>query len=132
MAAFPTKGDTLTAVRIAVAAAVASAVLLVVTGVAGAASPKKLTATVGPGFTITLVDSSGKKVTRLKAGAYVITVRDLSSEHNFELRGGGLVEQETSVPGTGTVKWTLVLKKGAYTYVCDPHASTMRGSFVVS
>jgi plastocyanin len=119
-------------IRIAVVAAVAAALVVVATGVASAASPKKLTATVGPGYTITLVDSSGKKVTRLKAGKYVITVHDLATDHNFELRGGGLVEQETSVPETGTVKWTLVLKKGSYTYVCDPHADMMRGSFVVT
>jgi plastocyanin len=101
-------------------------------GISRAATVTRLTGTVGPGETITLVDSKGRKVTRLKAGKYVITVRDLSSMHNFELRGQGLVEQETSVPGTGTVRWTLTLKKGNYVYVCDPHASTMRGSFVVS
>jgi plastocyanin len=119
-------------IRIAAVAAVAAVLVVVATGVASAASPKKLTATVGPGYTITLVDSSGKRVTRLKAGKYVITVHDLATDHNFELRGGGLVEQETSVPDTGTVKWTLVLKKGSYTYVCDPHADMMRGSFVVT
>jgi len=119
-------------IRIAVVAAVAAVLVVVATGVASAASPKKLTATVGPGYTITLVDSSRKKVTRLKAGKYVIIVHDLATDHNFELRGGGLVEQETSVPDTGTVKWTLVLKKGSYTYVCDPHADMMRGSFVVT
>jgi len=118
--------------RIALAVAAAAVVSAVAVASSGAATPAKLTGTVGPGFTITLVDSSGKKVKSLRAGTYVITVRDRSDMHNFELRGPGLNEQETSVPATGTTKWTLKLKKGSYLYVCDPHASTMRGSFVVS
>ena len=119
-------------VRIALAVAAATVVSAIAVASSSAATPAKLTAAVGPGFTLTLVDSSGKKVTHLKAGTYVITVRDRSDMHNFELRGPGLNEQETSVPATGTTKWTLKLKKGSYLYVCDPHASTMRGSFVVS
>ena len=119
-------------VRIALAVAAATMVSAIAVASSSAATPAKLTAAVGPGFTLTLVDSSGKKVTHLKAGTYVITVRDRSGMHNFELRGPGLNEQETSVPGTGTVRWTLNLRKGSYLYVCDPHASTMRGSFVVS
>ena len=118
--------------RIVSALAIATGVSAIAAASSGAAAATKLTGTVGPGFTITLVDSSGKKVKSLRAGTYVITVRDRSDMHNFELRGPGLNEQETSVPATGTTKWTLKLKKGSYLYVCDPHASTMRGSFVVS
>jgi len=30
-----------------------------------------------------------------------------------------------------TVTWNLRLRAGIYAYVCDPHASQMRGSFRV-
>jgi plastocyanin len=35
---------------------------------------------------------------------------------------------------TGTVGpgFTITLKKGKYTFVCDPHAAFMKGSFTVS
>ena len=85
---------------------------------------------VGPGFTITLT-SGGKKVTKLKAGTYVIKVSDKSNIHDFHLSGPG-VNKSTTVPGTGGKTWTVKLKKGKYTYVCDPHASSMKGAFTVT
>ena len=94
-----------------------------------AATPT-LTGTVGPGFTITLKKGTAK-VTKLKAGAYVIKVSDKSSIHNFRLKGPG-VNKATTVGGTGTSTWKVTLKKGKYTFVCDPHASIMKGSFTVS
>jgi plastocyanin len=72
----------------------------------------------------------GKKVSKLKAGTYTITVQDKASDHNFRLKGPG-VNKTTSVSGKGTTTWTVTLKKGSYTYVCDPHASFMKGSFTV-
>lgn len=80
----------------------------------------KLTATVGPGFTISM---SAKTV---KKGVYKITVRDRSSAHNFHLTGAGL-NKKTSVAAVTTVVWTVTLKKGTYRFVCDPHATTMKG-----
>ena len=110
--------------RLVLAAAVVG--LLSVTS-AQAALPK-LVGTAGPGFTITL-KKSGTKVTRLKAGRYSITVNDLSSIHNFHLIGPG-VNRKTSVAGTGKTTWTVTLQKGkAYRFICDPHATTMKGSF---
>jgi len=94
-------------------------------------APIKLTATVGPGFTINLT-RAGKKVKTLKAGRYVITVKDRSSIHNFHLRGPGSVNKKTGVSVTGTRTWTVTLKKGTYRYVCDPHATMMKGSFRVT
>jgi plastocyanin len=39
----------------------------------------------------------------------------------------------TSVPFVGTKKVTVTLKKGTYTYQCDPHARTgMKATFKVS
>lgn len=115
-------------VRFALAAAAAVAVQAVAP--ASAAAPTALVATVGPGFTITLT-KAGKKVTRLKAGAYRITVRDRSNFHNFRLRGPGNVNKATGVAAVGTKTWTVTLKRGTYRYVCDPHATTMKGSVTV-
>ena|SRR5215207_8321843 len=89
-----------------------------------------LRGTVGPGFTITLT-KGGTKVTKLKAGTYRIAVSDKAASHNFHLRGPG-VNKMTTVGFTGSTTWTVKVKAGKYTYVCDPHASNMRGSFVVS
>ena len=96
--------------------------------VSAQAAPPKLVGTVGPGFTITL-KKSGKKVTKLKAGKYSIAVSDLSSSHNFHLTGAG-VNKSTKVGGTAKATWTVTFKKGkTYRFVCDPHATTMKGSF---
>ncbi len=94
----------------------------------GAATP--LAGTVGPGFTITLKTASGTKVTKLKPGSYVITVRDKSNIHNFALKGSG-VARDSGVPFVGTKTWNVRLKRGKYTFVCTPHASAMKGSFTV-
>jgi plastocyanin len=95
-----------------------------------AAAPVKLTGTVGPGFTITLKKGTSK-VTKLKAGKYTFVIHDKSNIHNFHLKGP-VSKMFTSVSFTGTKTVTLTLKPGKYTYVCDPHASSMRGSFRVS
>ena len=109
--------------------AVAAIVAALAVPSALAATPT-LNGTVGPGFTITL-KQNGQKVSKLKAGKYVFKIADKSSIHNFHLKGPG-VNKLTSVGKTGTTTWTLTLKKGKYTFVCDPHASLMKGSFTVS
>ena len=90
----------------------------------------KLTGTVGPGFTITLKKGT-TKVTKLKRGKYTFVIRDKSNIHNFDLKGP-VSKKITSVSFVGTKTVTLTLKPGKYTYVCDPHASSMRGSFKVT
>ncbi len=107
--------------------AVAAAVALLAP--AASAGTTTLTGTVGPGFTITLKKGS-TKVAKLKSGTYKLVIKDVSPDHNFHLTGRG-VNKSTNVDTTGTVTWTVKLKKGKYTYVCDPHASSMRGSFRV-
>jgi plastocyanin len=97
---------------------------------AAAASTGKLAATVGPGFTITL-KQAGKTVTKLKAGTYTITVQDKSNIHNFHLTGPG-VNKKTTVGGQGTTTWKVTLKRGTYKFICDPHATLMKGSFKVT
>jgi plastocyanin len=114
--------------------------ILLVVAVAGltlaaTASPmstKKLTGTVGPGYTISVKQGS-KKVTKLKAGKYTFVIHDKSPIHNFHLAGPG-VNKKTNVGFVGTKTWTVTLKKGTYKFVCDPHKTipTMRGSFKVT
>jgi hypothetical protein len=113
--------------KLALAAAALAVALLAPSAVAGGA---KLNGTVGPGFTITLTQG-GKKVTKLKAGSYTITVADKSSIHDFHLTGPG-VNKKTAVGYKGTQTWKVTLKKGTYTFRCDPHASFMHGSFTVA
>jgi plastocyanin len=42
------------------------------------------------------------------------------------------VNKDSGVSATGTKTWTVKLKKGTYRYVCNPHASAMKGSFKVT
>ena len=102
---------------------------LVLAGVAGA-QETKLFGTVGPGFTIGLRDAQGQPVTRLDPGEFEIQVEDRSAEHNFHLRGPG-VDVSTAVETTGEQTFKVTLVDGRYTFVCDPHAVTMRGAFDV-
>ena len=115
--------------RTFVVAAVVGAALTVAAS-AGAVVPK-LNGTVGPGFTIT-VKRGTAPVKLLKAGTYSITVADKSNIHNFRLKGPGLNREITSVAFVGTKTVTVTLKKGRYTFDCDPHQAIMKGSFTVS
>lgn len=100
------------------------AALGLVTALPAAAATPIFKATVGPGFTITMA----KKPT--KPGKIKLVVSDKSSIHDFHLVGPG-VNVKTSVSGTGTKTFVITLKKGKYTFVCDPHKSSMHGSFTV-
>jgi len=117
------------AVLLAVFAA-AAALLPAAGGAAGPLQARTLTATVGPGFTITLRNADGARVTRLDSGTYEIEVDDRSDFHNFRLRGPG-VNRATTVEGVGKETWTVTLAEGTYVFLCDPHSASMRGSFVV-
>ena len=106
-------------------AAALSALVLVAGASSAAAKPAKLSASDGPGFTI------GMSAKTVKAGTYTITVRDRSSIHNFHLIGPG-VNKTTSVAAVKTYTWTVKLKRGTYRFVCDPHASFMKGTLRVT
>ena len=108
--------------RIVLAAAVGA--LALVTALPAAAATPTFQGTVGPGFTITM----SKKPT--KAGKIKLVVSDKSSIHNFRLKGPG-VNVATSVPVVGSKTFTVTLKKGKYTFVCDPHATSMKGFFTI-
>jgi Copper binding proteins, plastocyanin/azurin family len=117
--------------RIRTLAAVAAVgFALAVAASAGAAPLPRLTGTVGPGFTITL-KRGAKPVKTLKAGRYRITVVDRSNIHNFRLKGPGVDREITTVAFAGAKTVVVTLKKGRYTFVCDPHFTTMKGSFRV-
>jgi plastocyanin len=109
-----------------------AASLLLVAAPAPAAHRDAVTqhASVGPGYTISLTDASGAVVKQLQPGAYTIVVDDKSSIHDFHLTGPG-VDESTDIAGTGTSTWNVTLSNGTYTYVCDAHASTMKGTFTV-
>ena len=114
-------------IRLVLVATVAVAALA---AAAPATAATKLIATVGPGFTITLKTTTGKRVTTLKPGTYTIVVRDRSEDHNFFLRGRGIT-RDSGVEFVGTKTWTLRLRAGKYTYVCSPHVDSMKGGFTV-
>jgi plastocyanin len=106
------------------------AVMAALVAPAALASEHPLKGTVGPGFSITLT-REGQKVKTLRPGTYRIAVSDKAATHNFHLIGPG-VNKKTSVGGTGSRTWTVTLRKGKYTYQCDPHAAGgMKGTFTV-
>jgi hypothetical protein len=113
----------------------ALAVIVTATGGARPNATVQLTGTVGPGFTITLKKRT-KAVQTLAPATYSFVVRDRSNLHNFHLSGPG-VDRKTTVAFIGTTHWTVTLRAGTYTYLCDPHATAlmgghlMRGQFVV-
>jgi plastocyanin len=88
-----------------------------------AAPAQTLAGGVGPGKRITLAR-------RAKAGKAILTIRDRSTKDNFHLAGPG-VNKKTGVKFTGTVKWTVTLKSGLYTFRSDTH-KTLRGTLNVS
>jgi plastocyanin len=117
------------ALPIALAAALA-ALVLAATG--GAAAKPTLVGTVGPGFTIK-VTMNGKPVKTLTAGAYTLVVHDKANIHNFHLLGPGANKVVTTVPFVGVKTVAVTLKKGTYTFQCDPHAAGgMKGTFTVT
>jgi plastocyanin len=95
------------------------------------ASGSTLTASVGPGFEISLTGADGADVTTLSAGTYTIDVDDQSDMHNFHLSGTG-VDESTEVGEVETETWEVTVEAGTYEFVCDPHASQMNGSFEVT
>lgn len=96
------------------------------TAAAGGGGGTTLQGSVGPGFDISLGGTDG-----ITAGDVTITVDDQSSAHNFHLTGPGGVDVSTSVGEEGEESFDVTLEPGEYTFVCDPHASSMRGTFTV-
>jgi plastocyanin len=81
---------------------------------------------VGPGFEISVEGASN-----LSAGLHTLVVHDRSTSHNFHLTGPNGVDVSTAVDAEGEESFEVDLAPGEYTFVCDPHASSMNGSFTV-
>lgn len=81
---------------------------------------------VGPGFDISVEDADN-----VKAGTHTLKVEDKSDIHNFHLMGPG-VDVKTDVSFKGTKEFTVALQAGEYHFQCDPHSSSMNGSFTVT
>jgi Copper binding proteins, plastocyanin/azurin family len=107
-------------------------ITLTLTKVATSAGSARLVGTTGPGFVIGMRDTKSGPVTSLRAGRYTLVVADKSASHDFHLTGPGINRVITSVTFVGRVTFTATLKKGTYAFFCDPHASSMRGSFRVT
>jgi plastocyanin len=84
---------------------------------------QKVAGSVGPGKKISLARTA-------KAGKAILTIRDRTTKDNFHLSGPG-VNKKTGVKFTGTVKWTVTLKAGTYTFRSDAH-KTLKGTLKVS
>jgi plastocyanin len=101
-------------------------------GGGGGSASGTLEGETGPGFEIE-VKQNGEDAESVKAGSYTLKVEDKSDQHNFHLIGPGVDEKVTDVGFVGDKTVTVTLKKGTYTYQCDPHASSgMKGTFEVT
>jgi plastocyanin len=96
-----------------------------------------LIATVGTndGFDIGLTDVNGAPVTWIPPGTYDFLVRDHSAFHNFHLASNEdtTVDFRTELAFVGEMTFTATLRdETRYAYACEPHWTTMNGSFFVS
>jgi archaellin len=101
------------------------------------ATGSRLVGTVGSeddpdAFVITLTTEDGSTVTNLAAGDYTLEINDLSSIHNFHLTGPGGVDVMSEVDEIEDEDYDVTLEAGTHNFVCDPHATQMKGSFEVS
>jgi hypothetical protein len=93
-----------------------------------AAVSQTLHGTVNADYSITLLFDDGSNATSAPAGSYRLVVNDQTSEHNFHLSGPG-VDVDTGIDQVGTQGFTINLQNNSqYTFVCDVHPDTMRGT----
>jgi hypothetical protein len=85
----------------------------------------KLAGSIGPGSKATLKPLAG-----LAAGKAVITVKDASASDGFRLSGPG-VSKATGVKFQGTVRWTVTLRAGRYSFG-SARLSKFRKAFTIS
>jgi plastocyanin len=106
------------------------AILAVLPSAANGRSLVTLTATVTADARISLTNEDGSAVSQLDPGTYTINVSDQTDLHNFSLSGPG-VSMETALEFVGSATWTVTFANGRYTFLCDAHPTTMRGTFNV-
>jgi hypothetical protein len=85
----------------------------------------RLAGSIGPGSKATLKPLAG-----LSAGKAVITVKDTSASDGFRLSGPG-VSKATGVKFKGTVRWTVTLRAGRYSFG-SARLSKFRKAFTIS
>ena len=102
------------------------------TTTSGAEPGFTLLGSVGPGFEISVTTPAGDEPGTLSAGSWELQVDDKSSAHNFHLTGPGDVDVSTEVGEEGAETFQVELQPGTYTFVCDPHASSMNGTLEVA
>lgn len=105
-------------------------VLLASAGGAARADNVSLTGTVGPGFNISLSGPSGT-VKDLDPGTYTLVIHDDSDIHDFHLFGPGNVDVASDIGNIETDTFTVTLVPGKYTFQCDAHPTSMKGTFTV-
>lgn len=97
---------------------------------AEAPAPSKLLATVSAtGREVTLTDSHGRAVTRLRSGWYSIFVTVDARGADFHLTGPG-VDSATKAKIPGVALWGIHLRQGTYRYSNDHDARA--GAHVLS
>jgi hypothetical protein len=84
----------------------------------------------GDSFTISLKDANGVAVKHLDPGTYMVTLRDHSDIHDFDLNGPG-VSVSTDITAIEDKTFTITLTDGTYVFQCDAHPVQMKGSFTV-
>lgn len=105
-------------------------------GAPAAGDDRRLIGTIGTSdepeaFEIGLTNPDGTPAEDLPAGSYTITVDDASFMHNWRLTGEG-VDVATGVAAKESKVFQVELVAGqTYTFVCDPHTSSMSGEVTV-
>ena len=108
------------------------AALALLLGVAAPADAARFTGTVEGDRTITLKKRDGTIVRRMAAGRHTFVIRDRSGFHNFVLARGTNRLRATGSAFTGTVTWTVRIRRGAvYRYFCQTHTAEMTRTFRV-
>jgi NitT/TauT family transport system substrate-binding protein len=72
----------------------------------------------------------GKTAKHVDPGKYLVIVKDKSKSDAFRLNGPG-VKKSTAIGATGTIRWSVTLAPGTYTYSSSAHPK-LRGSIKVS
>ena len=81
------------------------------------------------GFALVLLIAAGQSLLSIQR---LSVVNDQSTAHNFHLTGPGGVDVSTEVSDEGEKTFDVTLVAGEYKFQCDPHASSMNGSFEVT
>ena len=105
----------------------AAAILLTAPAGNGAEPTPRLYATVASAKVIKLTTASGRVVSIVRRGPYVIIVRDRSPNANFRLIGrANAANRSTGLRFVGSAKWVVFLDPGAYSYRSDGAQAIVR------